>query len=222
MAAVAALQCRGSSPRCLSSAAASPPSAAAAASPPSEAAASASLSLACADALPLTWLSHWQHQEARRLARRAVIDGTRGRQQERLRQLATSLSAPSSPLPPSTLSANSSSAVPCDSDSGDEFDDLPPSLEELRGIMEELPPPPLQQQQPWPSEPGGEGSLHLWQSQQQPQQQQQDRQLEAELDAGAAAAAAAGVVEVRVRGDTLSVRPLWVAVHQPDEGGPAQ
>ena len=195
--------------------------------------------------LQLTWLSHWRQQEARRAARRALIDATRGRQQQRLRQVATLLSSPAAPgdLPSSSRPgiAEQLLAPPTGGASGRARAAVEDSLSSL-----DL--PPLQDMSEldeltWlashPAEgdaaDGGGGSgtgggMPLWSHQQhdtrpQPQRQQHQQHaagLAAPGAGGGAAAAAQGPVTLRVGQDVLSVRPLWIAVYQPEDGGPAK
>lgn len=204
--------------------------------------------------LPYTWLSHWRQQEERRAARRALIDGTRGRQQQRLRQLATLLAggdgagaAPAARPDPHLQRAceEAPAAGPLaggnqDGDGGSL--DLPP-LQQMRE-MDEL---------AWLASHPGEGDAELagsgsgvWShepppQQQLPQQQQRRGQRSSQppqphapthshilgLESGAAGGGAAtaalqGPVSLRVGQDVLSVRPLWISVYQPEEGGPAK
>jgi hypothetical protein len=224
--------------------------------------------------LPDSWLSYWRQQEAKREARRALIGSTRGRQQQRLRQVATLLSNGSLDLSSGGSSSSSSAAAtglplrPSSSsdsggleateelllsDGGGELDggsmDLPPlqqmsELDELTWLASHPP-----DSHAASSSSGGAGesysgggddssSLQLWagqsgqQDQQQAQQGQQDQRaqrhpghivgLAGSAAEGRSAAELQGPLQLRVGSDLLSVRPLWIAVYQAEEGGPAK
>ncbi|PRW33168.1 hypothetical protein C2E21_7814 [Chlorella sorokiniana] len=228
--------------------------------------------------LPDSWLSYWRQQEAKREARRALIGSTRGRQQQRLRQVATlltngsldlssgsssssSVAAAGLPLRPSSSSNDSSSSSSSSSleaaeelllSNGGELDggsmDLPPlqqmsELDELTWLASH-PPDSEGASSSSSSGSGGGGSysggddsssMQLWagQSEQQlAQQAQQDQRaqrhpghivgLAGSAAEGRSAAELQGPLQLRVGSDLLSVRPLWIAVYQPEEGGPAK
>lgn len=198
--------------------------------------------------LQITWLSHWQQQEAERAARRALINSTRGRQQQRLRQVATLLADPSGDMPSSSrpsiaeqllapvqrsVDSSGSRARGAEEDGLSSLD-LPPlqemsELDELTWLASH----PLEADAAAAGGSAG-ASMPLWSHQpQHPGQHgqrhghgQQGQQNAAGLappgSGGAAAAAMQGPVTLRVGQDVLSVRPLWIAVFQPDEGGPAK
>lgn len=190
--------------------------------------------------LPLTWLSHWQQQEARRAARRALIDSTRGRQQQRLRQVATLLSGGGGREGVASLSGGSSS-------SASSMQRLPPAEQLLPNDSLDL--PPLQQMSQldeltWlASHPpegeeaaggGGASGAHVLLRHQRHAQEQQQQQghnhrhhshiigLAGDAVGSVSPAALQGPVQLRVGSDVLSVRPLWIAVYQPEEGGEAK
>ena len=217
----------------------------------------------------LTWLSHWQQQEALRQARRMVIDATRGRQQQRQRQVATLMasgdafdgdcsaglpaSSPAGRLAPAgEPSGGAQGAASCGNElsvsdplcgSGGSLD-LPPlqvqHMSELDDLTWLASHPPEEEEAGAASGGGGGGGsgngMSLWSHQRQrpppqpslqQQQQQQQRQGPAAAglagDAGPASAAALqGPVQLRVGNDVLDVRPLWISVYQPEEGGPAK
>ncbi|KAL4421129.1 hypothetical protein ABPG77_001524 [Micractinium sp. CCAP 211/92] len=199
--------------------------------------------------LQFTWLSHWQQQEARRAARRSLIDATRGRQQQRLRQVATLLSSPGTDMPSSSrpgiaeqLLAPSAGVVGGSSSSssssrarGAEEDNLSsldlPSLQEM-SELDELTWLASHPPEGDAAEGGGGGGMPLWSHQQHQngrQQQQHEHQHQQQLlglaapgTGSVAVAAQQGPVTLRVGQDVLSVRPLWIAAYQPDEGGPAK
>ena len=214
--------------------------------------------------LPDSWLSHWQQQEARREARRALIDSTRGRQQQRLRQVATLLAGGSadlggaghaaagaglhlhrSVLQPGSSNGGRSSSLAADelSDDCSGLDsgslDLPPlqqmsKLDELTWLASH---PPEADEASARSDGSG---MQLWaaagrrqgapqQLQQQAQQGQQAQRhpghivgLAGPAAEGRSPAELQGPLQLRVGSDLLSVRPLWIAVYQPEDGGPAK
>lgn len=115
----------------------------------------------------------------------------------------------------------------------DSMEDLPPlqqmsELDELTWLASHPP----------PSDSDGEGGdasgARLWAQQQHGRQQQGDPQQQQQQPrarivglAGDAAGAVSpaglqGPVTLRVRDAVLSVRPLWIAVYQPEDGGPAK
>ncbi len=236
--------------------------------------------------LPDSWLAYWQQQEAKREARRALIGSTRGRQQQRLRQVATLLSNGSIDLngggspaaaaaaaaaglhlrPPSSSSGSTRGSKTCSS-SGMEATDDELLLSEGGGEMDggSMDLPPLQQMSEldeltWlashppdseaahtsssssgdgSSSGGGDAGMHLWAAAGQPphaaqhaQQAQAAQQAQRHPGhivglAGSAAegrspAGLQGPLQLRVGSDLLSVRPLWIAIYQPEEGGPAK
>lgn len=215
--------------------------------------------------LPDSWLSYWRQQEAKREARRALIGSTRGRQQQRLRQVATLLSngsidlsggGSSSPaaaagvagaaglrLHPSSSSSSSLEAAEelLLSDGGGELDggsmDLPPlqqmsELDELTWLASH--PPESEAASSSSSSGGGDGSgMQLWAATGRPQEGAQQAQqaerhpghivgLAGSEAEGRSPAELQGPLQLRVGSDMLSVRPLWIAIHQPEEGGPAK
>lgn len=215
--------------------------------------------------LPDSWLSYWRQQEAKREARRALIGSTRGRQQQRLRQVVTLLSngsidlsggGSSSPaaaagvagaaglrLHPSSSSSSSLEAAEelLLSDGGGELDggsmDLPPlqqmsELDELTWLASH--PPESEAASSSSSSGGGDGSgMQLWAATGRPQEGAQQAQqaerhpghivgLAGSEAEGRSPAELQGPLQLRVGSDMLSVRPLWIAIHQPEEGGPAK
>lgn len=210
--------------------------------------------------LPHSWLSHWRQQEARREARRALINSTRGRQQQRLRQVATLLAGggadPGGAGPAAAglglrLHPGSSggwAAADELRDDGAGLDsgslDLPPlqqmsELDELTWLASHPP-----EGDEASTSCGGSG-MQLWaaagrrqdvaqhqqhQHEHAAQQHQQEAQRHPGHIVGLAGPAAEGrspaelqgPLQLRVGSDLLSVRPLWIAVYQPEEGGPAK
>ena len=191
-------------------------------------AAAFSSALDAGSALDFTWITHWQQQEARRAARRAVIDATRSRQRQRLRQVATLVAGSDAAAALRGAIGGSGGGAPhwaaeaalAGASAGSL--DLPAASAQHPSDMDELTwvashPPEGE------AAAGAAGGTPLW-SQQAAQQQQHivGMGLGSAEGGPSGGASLAGPVTLRVGADTLSVRPLWIAVFQPEEGGPAK
>lgn len=219
--------------------------------------------------LPVTWMSHWQQQAELQVARRVIINATRGRQQQRHREVSTllALGSDSGTSAGTTAAAvayqaqavpERASPAPASADAA-QVDALARLLGSSTGSLDM---PPLQEmsevdQLTWlashpqleeepavstASLPAPNGSTPLWMQQGQPQPQQQpqpqyqqtqqqqwrrqEQPWEGALDTDASGsletATLQGPVQLRVDGDELNVRPLWIAVFQPAAEGPAK
>ncbi|KAI3431731.1 hypothetical protein D9Q98_004773 [Chlorella vulgaris] len=219
--------------------------------------------------LPVTWMSHWQQQAELQVARRVIINATRGRQQQRHREVSTLLALGSdsgtsagttaaavayqaqavperaSPAPASADAAQVDALARLLGSSTGSLD-MPP-LQEMSEVdqLTWLASHPQLEEEPAVSTaslpaPNGSTPLCMQQGQPQPQQQpqpqyqqtqqqqwrRQEQPWEGALDTDASGsletATLQGPVQLRVDGDELNVRPLWIAVFQPAAEGPAK
>jgi len=170
---------------------------------------------AISSTLSLSWLTHWERKEEQRQFRREVFASTRGRQVQRQQWLLDAVSGSSDEEDAETLIVNGRFSVvaPIQQDAASPSPPTPRPPESASSSGEEMddltwlashPEALAQQPESNGTQEGAPDGAEAW------------------AQRAAQEGAAAGAVQLRVGSEHVAVRPLWIAVHQPDGSATAR